>query len=274
VFEAFDPVLNRTVALKFLNPENSLWTDKFLRGGEAQARVNHEHVCPVYQSGMLEGKPYIAMQYVDGSTLGEASNQMTLEEKVRLMMQVAEAVDEAHRIGLVHRDLKPANILVQRTEGGEWKPYVTDFGLARELGRPGPTIIGTIAGTPSYMAPEQARGEVDRLDSRSDVYALGATLYDLLAGRPPFDGDTVIDVIIKVIDKEPPRLRRLDRSIPSDLEVIVSKCMQKQPELRYSSAKAFSQDLQRFLEHEPLEAKRPSRARRLTRNLIRRFCRR
>ncbi len=263
VFEAFDSVLNRTVALKFLDAEDPAWTERFLRGARAQSRVNHERVCRVYHVGLLEGRPFVAMQFVDGLTLASVSCQLTLEQKVRLLAQVAEALHAAHLCGVVHRDIKPDNILVQRTDGGNWKPYLTDFGLARESGVPGPTLAGTIAGTPAYMSPEQARGDVHRLDCRADIYGLGATLYELLAGRPPFDGDSIGDVIRKVIDQEPVPLRKLDRSIPAELEAIASRCLEKEPELRYASADILAQDLFHYLDGGPIEAKPPGKLLRL-----------
>src|SRR5438132_12729699 len=192
---------------------------------------------------------YIAIECVSGATLDEAARRMTLEEKVRVMQKSAEGLHAAHRVGLIHRDVKPGNILVERTDDGEWRPYVTDFGLAREVERPGLTMTvgGLAVGTPQYMAPEQARGEVGRLDRRVDVYGLGVTLYEILAGHPPFSGASVLDVFLQVVSADPPSLRASDPSIPRDLETIVLKCLEKDPARRYDSARALAEDLGRYL---------------------------
>jgi serine/threonine-protein kinase len=182
VHRAFDKVLKRTVALKLLRSDDPLLIQRFLREARAQAKVAHEHICPIYEVGVLGGRPFIAMQLVEGETLGAAQAKMTLEQRVRVLREVAEAVDAAHQAGLIHRDLKPANILVERTESGEWKPYVLDFGIAREASAEGLTMTGQLLGTPHYMSPEQALGRAAEVDRRTDVYALGATLYELCAG--------------------------------------------------------------------------------------------
>jgi len=254
VYKAFDPQLKRHVALKFLKGGEPQWDNRFLQEAQAQAQVDHEHVCKVYEVGLYEGRPYIAMQYVAGKTLGDAAREMVLEQKVKVMKQVAEAVHAAHRLGLIHRDLKPSNILVERTEEGEWRPYVTDFGLAKEQAAPQLTIPGNIMGTPAYMAPEQVRGDMGQLDRRTDVFSLGVTLYELLVGSLPFEGAT-IDILVKVMETEPEPLRKRLPSLPADLETIVLKCMEKEPQRRYDSARALAEDLGRFLEGEPVQAR-------------------
>src|SRR5262249_46190303 len=143
-------------------------------------------------------RPFIAMQYVEGSTLRQLKGSLSLEQKLQLVKLVAEGVHAAHRAGLVHRDLKPSNVMVERGEDGRWLPYVMDFGLAREVDAPGATVTGVVLGTPWYMAPEQARGDSRAVDRRSDVYALGATLYELLAGKPPFEGDSNVTVVMRL----------------------------------------------------------------------------
>jgi eukaryotic-like serine/threonine-protein kinase len=156
---------------------------------------------------------------------------------------------------VIHRDIKPTNILVGKSESGELLPYVTDFGLAREFAAPGITSTGMVMGTPWYMAPEQARGEIRKLDLRCDIYALGATLYEALCGKPPFDAESSVEVLMKVINEEPTPLRQRDPEIPADLETIVHKCLQKEPARRYESAAGVSADLQRFLDGEPILAR-------------------
>jgi serine/threonine protein kinase len=255
VYKAIDLELRRQVALKFLDLEDPRWARRFLLEARFQARIEHDHVCKVYEVGEFEGKQYIAMQFIPGKTLLEAALHLNIQQKVRLIQQVCEAVHAAHNIGVIHRDIKPTNILVGKSESGELLPYVTDFGLARELSAPGITSTGMVMGTAWYMAPEQARGEIRKLDLRCDVYALGATLYEALCGKPPFDGESTVEVLMKVINEEPPRLRQRNPGIPADLETIVEKCLQKEPSRRYESAAALSADLQRFLDGEPILAR-------------------
>ncbi|HZF55135.1 MAG TPA: protein kinase [Polyangiaceae bacterium] len=255
VFKAEDPRLGRPVALKLLRDSEPELVRKLLREARAQARIEHEHICKVFEAGEVGGHPYIAMQYIKGRSLKELKRELTLEQKVSALRDVAEALHAAHRAGLIHRDIKPANIMVEEGEDGRIHPYVMDFGIAREVDRAGQTMSGLVEGTPSYMAPEQARGEVHKLDRRTDVYSLGATLYDLLAGRPPFIGEASVDVLVSLALEEATPLRKLDPGIPVDLETIVMKCLEKEPVSRYESAKALADDLGRYLAGEPIGAR-------------------
>jgi serine/threonine-protein kinase len=266
VYKARDPRLGRLVALKFLRAEDLDLTARLLREAQAQARVEHEYVCKVYEVGEANGRHFIAMQFIDGQTLGRAAESMSREERVRLVAQVADAVHAAHRLGLIHRDIKPSNVMVERGPDGSWRPYVMDFGLARETAAPGVTQTGAVMGTPQYMAPEQARGGKD-IDRRADVYALGATLYEVLGGRPPFDGNTLVDVLMKVVYDEPEPLRKFAPQVPLDLETIVMKCLEKDPVRRYDTARALAEDLRRFLDGEPVMARRASTRYRLAKKL-------
>jgi serine/threonine-protein kinase len=269
VYKAYDTSLKRPLALKFLKGDDPDRVGRFLREAQAQARVDHENVCKVYEVGETGGKPYIAMQLIQGQPLfisdGESSHpspalqEMTVEQKVRLMQKVAEGIHAAHREGLIHRDIKPSNIMLERTEAGEHKPYVLDFGLAREVASAGVTSLGLAAGTPNYMAPEQARGEAGALDRRTDVYGLGATLYALLAGKPPFEGPSSLDVLVKVTEAEAPALQ----GVAEDLRTIVSKALQKDAALRYDSARALAEDLGRYLGGDPILARKTSLSYRL-----------
>ncbi len=257
VYKAYEPMLQRHVALKFLKGDDPAELSQFLREARAQAKIDHEHICSVYEVGELQGKYYIAMQYIQGKTLQEAAHEMVLEQKIMALKQAAEAVHAAHEIGLIHRDIKPSNILVEKINE-QWKPYVMDFGLVREQAAPGITRTGFVVGSPSYMPPEQALGDLSKLDRRSDVYALGAALYELLCGRPPFEGSNVAEVIVKALQEEPKSLRKINPSIPGDLEAISMKCLEKEPHRRYDSAKALAEDLHRYLQAEPVMAQRTS----------------
>jgi tRNA A-37 threonylcarbamoyl transferase component Bud32 len=255
VYKAYDPVLQRFVALKYLRKDDPDLAERLLREARLQARVGHELVCEVYEVGADEGRPFIAMQYIDGRTLEQVAPELTLREKLGVMRDVCEAVHAAHETGLIHRDLKPQNIMVERRADG-LRPHVLDFGLAREYDASGTTESSGMAGTPSYMAPEQARGDVRLLDRRTDVYALGAVLFRLAVGRPPFEGSHM-DIAVRVLHANPMPPRRLDPDLPTGVENIILKCLEKEPARRYATALDLGQDLQRFLDGEPIEARAP-----------------
>ncbi|WP_437759597.1 protein kinase domain-containing protein [Sorangium sp. So ce1389] len=265
VYRAWDLRLGRRVAIKLVSTGAQI-DGSFLREARSQARLRHENVCEVHEAGVADRVPFIVMRYIEGRSLQEARGDLTLEEKVRVARTIAAALHEAHRLGLVHRDVKPSNILLERGEDGAYRPYLMDFGIARDVGESGLTLTGgALLGTPAYMAPEQAAGRVRSLDRRTDVYGLGATLHALLAGRPPFVGGAVMDVLRQVLEADPPPLRALDRDIPQDLEAVVLRCLEKEPGARYESARALGEDLQRFLDGDPVLARRASLARRLAR---------
>ncbi|MDI1442724.1 serine/threonine-protein kinase [Polyangium sp. 6x1] len=261
VYEARDRRLARHVAIKFIHGADPITTKRFIQEARAQARIDHPNVCKVLEVGEVEDKAYIAMQLVQGLSLNDAAQAMTIDDKVRVMKTVTEAVYAAHRIGIIHRDIKPANIMVEKSAGADghpaYRPVLMDFGLAREASETkGLTESGTVMGTPGYMPPEQARGSVRSIDPRSDVYSLGATLYDILAGAPPFEDESAVNVLLKVLIQDPVPLREKDPSIPLALDVIVGKCLNKEPHQRYATAAELADDLERFLNRERVLARR------------------
>jgi len=269
VFKAFDPTLRRYVAVKILIGQEEETVERFLREARAQARLHHPNICPVWEVGEVDGSRYIAMQFIDGETLDHAAARMSLEQKVRVMRSVAEAVHAAHLAGLIHRDLKPSNIIVERHEDGSFMPFVLDFGLVRDAEVGELTLTGAVIGTPPYMAPEQARGQLDRIDRRTDVYSLGCVLYELLGGRPPFVASSGLEVLVKMLAEEPKPLREVSPDLDPDLQTITLKCLEKAPARRYESAGALAEDLRRYLDGEPILARRASAAYRLGRMLTR-----
>ncbi|HEX4953545.1 MAG TPA: protein kinase [Thermoanaerobaculia bacterium] len=262
VYLAIDPSLGRRVALKLLTSDEPQQLTRFLAEARGQARVEHEHVCRVYEVGEAEGRPYIAMQYVDGPSLRQAPPEMSLEQRVKALREVAEAVHEAHKIGLIHRDLKPANILLEAGPAG-WHPYVTDFGIARAAEEPGLTKTGVLLGTLEYLAPEAALGRSSQPDRRLDVWGLGVTLYELLTGRLPFEGGSEGELFGQLLTGDPVPIEQRRPDLPRDLATIVGKALERDPQRRYDSARALADDLGRFLDGEPIEARRPSRSYRL-----------
>jgi serine/threonine protein kinase len=267
VFSARDPRLGRDVALKFIKGEDPELARRFLVEARAQARVEHPAVCPVWEVGEVEGHLYIAMPLLRGPGLRDAARRMTLEQKVEVVARVAEGLHAAHRIGLVHRDVKPGNILVETTPEGEHRPYVMDFGLVRDSSVEGMTVTGLALGTPWYMPPEQALGRHGSVDRRSDVYSLGVSLYEILAGALPFDGGTPFDVMNRVLTEEPAPIARSAPGFPRDLDTIVLKCLEKDPARRYDSARALAEDLRRFLDGDPIAARPDGIATRFTRRV-------
>ena len=267
VYKAFDPNLNRYVALKILRHQDAEVVQRFIQEARAQAKVEHRYVCKIYESGEFDNHPYIAMQYIEGKTLNEMKDQLNLEEKVRVVKNIALGLHAAHSQGLIHRDIKPTNIMMNLNEEERWKPYVMDFGIAREQEAPGLTSTGMVIGTPFYMSPEQSRGKLNSVDRRSDVYSLGITMYELFSGRVPFQGDTPVQVIMELLEKDPLPLRKANPKIPVDVETIVMRCIEKDPNRRYNSAKELAEDLQRYLDGDPIQARPATLTYRIKRKL-------
>ena len=258
VYRAHQKSLNRTVALKVigLGP----WTTeahlkRFRREAEAAASLDHPGIVPIYEVGERDGSCYFSMKFVEGGRLDEVVNRepMPIRDAAELIAKVARTVHYAHEHGILHRDIKPGNILLD--QNGE--PHLTDFGLAR-LVETESTVTGTleVLGTPSYMAPEQAAGGTTRLSKATDVYGLGAVLYQLLTGHPPFAGGTTYETIKLLLNTEPRQPRLWNPKIDRDLSTICLKCLEKDPKRRYSSALALAEDLEHWLKHEPIHAHR------------------
>jgi TolB-like protein/Tfp pilus assembly protein PilF len=258
VFRAWQKSLNRTVAVKIIGI-GQLTTNAHLkrlrREAEAAAKLNHPGIVPVYEVGERDGTYYFSMRFVEGDCLEEVVSRgsISVQQAAELIAKVARTVHYAHEHGILHRDIKPGNILLDAN--GE--PHLTDFGLAR-LVEQGSTVTGSleVMGTPSYMAPEQAVGNNAAVGSATDVYGLGAVLYELLTGHPPFAGGTTYETIRLLLDSEPRQPRLLNRKIDRDLSAVCLKCLEKNPRHRYSSALALAEDLKRWLRHEPIRAKR------------------
>jgi WD40 repeat protein len=286
VYKARQTSLNRIVALKmilsgqFASPHD---VQRFHREAEAAANLDHPHIVPIFEVGEHEGQHYFSMKLIDGSSLADwirksftaenaenaerrqgegtkhlspssippSSSALSALSAVKLLIPVARAVHHAHQRGILHRDLKPGNILID----SQGQPYVTDFGLARRVqGDAGQTQTGSIVGTASYMPPEQARSE-KVLTTAIDVYSLGAVLYELLTGRPPFRAETPLDTVLEVLERDPVRPRTIRPQIDRDLETICLRCLEKEASKRYGSAEALAEDLERWLRDEPILAR-------------------
>lgn len=259
VYKAYHRSLRRTVALKIITGgglRDEIDIARFHIEAEAAARLDHPGIIPVYDVGEHNGNHFYAMAYVEGPSLssfvGQDAKKLPPRRAAEIMEQVCRAVQYAHDRAVIHRDLKPANIML---ENGEI-PRLADFGLAKNMHEDdGLTMTGQVMGTPSYMAPEQATGKLDQISNRTDVYSLGATLYALLAGRPPFAGGTMLETIRQVVRADPEPLTQIVHAIPQDLQTICEKCLAKNPQDRYASAEEVADDLRRFLDGFPISAR-------------------
>jgi serine/threonine-protein kinase len=256
VYKARQRDLNRIVALKMILASELASSEevaRFQSEARAAARLRHRNIVGIFEVGEEQGRHYFAMDYIEGTSLSAviARRPLAPEQSARWMAAIATAVDHLHSQGLIHRDLKPSNILID----ADGEPMVTDFGLAKVFDTDsGATRTGAILGTPSYMSPEQASGRNSLVGVRSDVYSLGAVLYEMLSGRPPFREENPLDTLVQVLEGEPTALRQLVKTIPLPLERICFKCLEKDPARRYASAAELAADLNRYLQGETVEA--------------------
>ena len=252
VYQAEQTALGRHVALKIVPGNISFEATRQQLQEEAQilAQVQHPNIVPVFEIGEHQGQPFFSMQLIEGESLADRLKRGPLSSRAaaEILAPVSQAVAEAHRRGIVHRDLKPSNILLDPAG----RPLVADFGLARffEVGQL--TATGVVAGTPSYMSPEQAQD--GRVNPTSDIYSLGAVLYEMLTGRPPFQAASPVEVIMMVLEEDPLPPRALNSRVDRDLEAIALKCLHKQEELRYESAESLGADLQAYVDDAPISA--------------------
>lgn len=266
VYLATDTQLNRKVALKIVHrgsgsdsKESSHEVERFVREAQISAKLRHPNIVSIYEAGAIDGKHYIAMEYVEGASMAQwrRGGSITIRQQVRVLRDVALAVHHAHEQGITHRDLKPQNVMVDV----KVKPYVTDFGLAKKAGGegvdPSLTLEGAILGTPVYMSPEQAKGKKS-VGKRSDVWSLGVMLYEVMTGRPPFRGESPVAIVMKVLrDPVPPpssvAAAVMNAPLYRPLEAVVMRALQKEPGDRYESAKEFAGDLSKWLKGDTLK---------------------
>ena len=271
IYRARHLSLNRIVALKMMRPglvASDAEVRRFRAEAEAIASLQHPNIVAIHEVGECEGQLYFSMDYIEGQSLAALvrDHPLPAETAARHVKTAAEAIHYAHRQGFLHRDLKPSNILIDEAN----QPRITDFGLAKRMDSDSRlTITGAVLGTPSYMSPEQAAGKSDQVGPASEVYSLGAILYELLTRRPPFQAATPLDTVLLVLNSEPVSPRLLAPRLNRDLETISLKCLEKERRRRYQSAQELADDLDRYLNGKPILARPINRV-----NRAWRWCRR
>jgi serine/threonine protein kinase len=261
VWKAWDKKLTRWVAIKFLLVSEEEDVLRFQREAKLAARLRHPNIAPIYEVGEApatqagqSSRHYLCMEYIDGQTMAGAAN-LPIPELIDIFMKVAQGIEAAHKAGVVHRDLKPANVMLT---SDKW-PYVMDFGLAKAImAESSISVSGAVMGTPAYMPPEQAQGQLDQIDAQSDVYSLGATMYAVFCKKQPFTGQNPMEILMKVCKEDPISMRTHNPEIPEAVEKIVLKAMAKEKADRYPSSQALADDLKRYLSNQEIEAKGPS----------------
>src|SRR5262245_7072947 len=262
VWKAWDTAASRWVAVKFLNAVDDDSIRRFRREAQVTQRLKHPNICMIHEVAEGKGRSYLVMDFLEGGPIGSAGAPM--RAMVETFVKVCRAIDYAHKNGVIHRDIKPANIMA--SPAGE--PCVTDFGLAKVV-MPQSTIsiAAAVMGTPSFMPPEQASGRIQAQDEKSDLYSLGATLYTVATGRPPFEQENATATLFEVCSRDPVAPRKLNAMIPRALEAVILKAMDKDKRLRYASAEEMAQDLERYLKDEPVLARPPGPVRKFVRKV-------
>jgi len=266
VYRARQKALDRIVALKMIlrgDLASSADLARFRAEAEAAAQLHHPHIVPVYEVGDIDGRPFFSMKLIEGTTLARRvlAGPLPSRAAAEMLAPICRAIADAHRRGVLHRDLKPSNILIDN----DGLTYVSDFGLAKRVktedsasqsaGAQSLTQSGAILGTPSFMAPEQAAGNRGEVSAASDIYSLGAILYVMLTGRPPFQAESAVDTVLMVLEQDAVPPRMLNPRVDPDLEMIALKCLQKPQDLRYATADALAEDLEAYLANEPIAAR-------------------
>ena len=268
VYRARQKSLDRIVALKMLlRGDNASFVDiaRFRAEAESAAQLYHPNIVSVYEVGEFDGRPFFSMKLIEGTTLAKRLTEGPLSSRTsaEMLAPICRAIGDAHRRGVLHRDLKPSNVLID----ADGRTYVSDFGLAKRLSTGLPdeatdasndldlTLTGAIVGTPGYMAPEQAAGQRGQINSSTDIYGLGAILYAMLTGRPPFQAASAVDTVLMVREQDPLPPRMLNPKVDAELEMICLKCLQKPADLRYATADAMADDLEAYLKSEPISAR-------------------
>lgn len=269
VYLAHDLQLHRSVAVKVLHDHRyseKKYVERFRQEIVTVAQLHHSNIVQIYESGEDLGRPFFVMEYLSGGTLAEkaAGQPLPINKSAQLLMTLANAVHYAHQHGVIHRDLKPSNILFQ-----EDTPKIADFGLAKQLEQVDLTKSGELLGTPGYLAPELINSSQQQAQPASDIYALGAILYELLIGRPPFQGLNAFDTLVQMRQLDPVLLRQIRPEVPQDIETICLKCLERDPLLRYPSAENLAKDLERYLTSQPILARPSTRMQRIAKWVIR-----